>query len=184
MGSKEGKSRRKKHVELVGFRGGLQDKRQGVGSKDMTNIRENKKVPTTYVSLKRQITTSRSKEYIFIFSQMYVNDAFYPLFSGIVRDDTCSLVAPWQAWMCRSLQHFMMIIESMDTDTEVRRLSPIALIANPGKEWVVPAHFFYYSKSPLIRMAARGVKVIQMSENFSLVLDCTPRFFSCPPSPL
>ncbi|XP_068250283.1 fibrocystin-L-like [Palaemon carinicauda] len=51
---------------------------------------------------------------------------------GIVRDDSCSLVTPWRAWKCTSLRHRMMIIESMDSDTEIRRLSPIALIANPG----------------------------------------------------
>ncbi|XP_050685917.1 fibrocystin-L-like isoform X2 [Eriocheir sinensis] len=51
---------------------------------------------------------------------------------GIVRDDSCTLAPAWQAWVCKTLEYFMMIIESMDSDTEVRRLSPIALIANPG----------------------------------------------------
>ncbi|XP_064089363.1 fibrocystin-L-like [Macrobrachium nipponense] len=51
---------------------------------------------------------------------------------GIVRDASCSLVTAWRAWKCTALRHRMMIIESMDSDTEIRRLSPIALIANPG----------------------------------------------------
>ncbi|XP_045124918.1 fibrocystin-L-like [Portunus trituberculatus] len=51
---------------------------------------------------------------------------------GIARDESCSVASAWQAWKCTSLSHRMMILESMDTDTEVRRLSPIALIANPG----------------------------------------------------
>jgi len=39
----------------------------------------------------------------------------------------CVFVPEWQAYRCRSLQHHMFIIESMDADTETRRLSPLAL---------------------------------------------------------
>ncbi|KAK4308481.1 hypothetical protein Pmani_019821 [Petrolisthes manimaculis] len=51
---------------------------------------------------------------------------------GIVRDNSCTKMATWQGWKCTNLIHRMMIIESLDSDTEVRRLSPIGLIANPG----------------------------------------------------
>ncbi|XP_076030840.1 fibrocystin-L-like [Oratosquilla oratoria] len=53
---------------------------------------------------------------------------------GIIRDNSCTLVDNWRAWQCNleTGKHRMMIIESMDSDTEIRRLSPIALIANPG----------------------------------------------------
>ncbi|XP_063605340.1 fibrocystin-L-like [Penaeus indicus] len=51
---------------------------------------------------------------------------------GIIRDDSCTLMTEWRAWKCTNLRHRMMVIESMDTDTEIRRLSPIGLIANPG----------------------------------------------------
>ncbi|KAK3879633.1 hypothetical protein Pcinc_015818 [Petrolisthes cinctipes] len=51
---------------------------------------------------------------------------------GIVRDNSCTKMATWQGWKCTNLRHRMMIIESLDSDTEVRRLSPIGLIANPG----------------------------------------------------
>ena len=33
----------------------------------------------------------------------------------------------WNAYRCQRLQHFMFVFESMDADTETRRLSPIAL---------------------------------------------------------
>ena len=33
----------------------------------------------------------------------------------------------WNAYRCQRLQHFMLVFESMDSDTETRRLSPIAL---------------------------------------------------------
>ena len=33
----------------------------------------------------------------------------------------------WNAYRCQSLDHRMLVIESLDADTETRRLSPIAL---------------------------------------------------------
>ncbi|ROT65416.1 putative fibrocystin-L [Penaeus vannamei] len=51
---------------------------------------------------------------------------------GIIRDDSCTLMTEWRAWKCTNFRHRMMVIESMDSDTEIRRLSPIGLIANPG----------------------------------------------------
>nr|XP_032810523.1 fibrocystin-L isoform X1 [Petromyzon marinus] len=49
---------------------------------------------------------------------------------GVVRDATCVLEAAWQAWRCSGLQYEMLVIESLDPDTETRRLSPVALLAN------------------------------------------------------
>ena len=42
------------------------------------------------------------------------------------------LDSDWNLWKCPGMNHKMMIFESMDVDTEVRRLTPLALIANPG----------------------------------------------------
>lgn len=39
----------------------------------------------------------------------------------------CELRERWQAYRCKRLQHHMLVIESMDGDTETRRLSPLAL---------------------------------------------------------
>jgi len=39
----------------------------------------------------------------------------------------CVFMPQWQAYSCKNLQHHMFVIESMDADTETRRLSPIAL---------------------------------------------------------
>ena len=39
----------------------------------------------------------------------------------------CVFMPQWQAYSCKNLQHHMFVIESMDPDTETRRLSPIAL---------------------------------------------------------
>ncbi|XP_070541075.1 fibrocystin-L-like [Ptychodera flava] len=49
---------------------------------------------------------------------------------GIIRNNQCTWNDDWQAYKCHGLDHMMMIIESMDADTETRRLSPIALLAD------------------------------------------------------
>lgn len=52
-------------------------------------------------------------------------------FTGIVGTKGCEWRESWQAYSCHnSLDYTMMIIESMDEDTELRRLSPIALLSN------------------------------------------------------
>lgn len=53
---------------------------------------------------------------------------------GIVRgtrdQSRCSWDADWNAYKCSSIDYRMLVIESLDEDTETRRLSPVALIAN------------------------------------------------------
>ncbi|XP_041477742.1 fibrocystin-L-like isoform X1 [Lytechinus variegatus] len=51
---------------------------------------------------------------------------------GIVgtNGSDCSWVESWQAFECHNLDHMMFIIESMDADTETRRVSPVALLAD------------------------------------------------------
>ncbi|XP_076045156.1 fibrocystin-L-like [Oratosquilla oratoria] len=58
-------------------------------------------------------------------------EAKYPN-KGILRDASCTNYTEWQAWLCTDITYVMMIIESMDSDTEDRRASPIALIGDPG----------------------------------------------------
>ena len=53
---------------------------------------------------------------------------------GIYRDGTCSYNENWRGFTCESIDHRLLIIESMDRDTKIRRLSPIAMLANPGKD--------------------------------------------------
>ncbi|CAF1678009.1 unnamed protein product, partial [Adineta ricciae] len=52
---------------------------------------------------------------------------------GISLDTTCSYQPLWQMYLCRNrTQYRMLIIESMDSDTETRRLSPIAVMSDNG----------------------------------------------------
>ena len=53
--------------------------------------------------------------------------------TGIYRGDgQCTWNSDWRAYTCSGINHRIMIIESMDRDTKIRRLSPIAMLANPG----------------------------------------------------
>ncbi|KAJ8026384.1 Fibrocystin-L [Holothuria leucospilota] len=50
---------------------------------------------------------------------------------GIYRGDSdCQWVSDWQAYECHNLDHMMMIVESMDDDTETRRVSPVSLYSD------------------------------------------------------
>ncbi|XP_029647330.2 fibrocystin-L-like [Octopus sinensis] len=49
---------------------------------------------------------------------------------GIVRNSNCVLQNQWQAYQCNNSEYAMMIIESLDEDTETRRLSPVAIVGN------------------------------------------------------
>ena len=54
-------------------------------------------------------------------------------YSGIIRTPNCSLNQEWQAYECSgdgTLDYRMLVIESMDNDTETRRLSPVAVIGD------------------------------------------------------
>ena len=51
---------------------------------------------------------------------------------GIVRNDQCVWMESWNAFKCHDINHRLLIMESMDIDTLDRRLSPVAVLANPG----------------------------------------------------
>ena len=51
--------------------------------------------------------------------------------SGIYRGQNCTYMSAWTAYKCFGDNYEMLIIESMDDDTETRRLSPVAIAANP-----------------------------------------------------
>lgn len=67
-------------------------------------------------------------------SRIPIND-IYPN-QGIVRGrqfgsgSDCEFMSTWNMYTCSNLDHLMLVLESLDGDTEVRRLSPIGLGAN------------------------------------------------------
>ena len=51
---------------------------------------------------------------------------------GIVQNENCSRVNEWNSILCQDIDHRMLVIESMDKDTEIRRLSPIGVLSENG----------------------------------------------------
>ena len=58
----------------------------------------------------------------------------YTFHTGIYRDD-CTWRDSWQAYECYGTVYRQVVIESMDEDTEVRRLSPIGVKERSG-DWI------------------------------------------------
>ena len=55
-------------------------------------------------------------------------------YRGIVRDENlCEYVDDWTAWHCNNMTMKILVIESMDRDTETRRLSPVAIFSDDSK---------------------------------------------------
>ena len=56
----------------------------------------------------------------------------YP-YRGISRISGCTYQPSYQMWLCLNATNYrMLIIESMDQDTETRRLSPVAVLSDNG----------------------------------------------------
>lgn len=45
----------------------------------------------------------------------------------MIRKD-CVYMSTWQSYKCFGLNYGMLVIESLDADTETRRLSPVAVL--------------------------------------------------------
>uniref|UniRef100_A0A8D3BAM2 PKHD1 like 1, tandem duplicate 2 n=1 Tax=Scophthalmus maximus TaxID=52904 RepID=A0A8D3BAM2_SCOMX len=52
---------------------------------------------------------------------------------GVIRDN-CTYMSAWQSYKCFGLNYKMLAIESLDSDTETRRLSPVAVLS--GASWI------------------------------------------------
>uniref|UniRef100_A0A8C5QTU9 Fibrocystin-L n=1 Tax=Leptobrachium leishanense TaxID=445787 RepID=A0A8C5QTU9_9ANUR len=51
-------------------------------------------------------------------------------FKGVIRDSTCVYMSAWEGYNCTGLNYCMLVIESLDSDTETRRLSPVAVLCD------------------------------------------------------
>ncbi|KAG9259463.1 fibrocystin-L [Astyanax mexicanus] len=49
---------------------------------------------------------------------------------GVIRDSSCTYMSSWQAYKCFSMNYRMLVIESLDSDSETRRLSPVAVLGS------------------------------------------------------
>lgn len=53
--------------------------------------------------------------------------------TGIPGNRDCTFNEEWTAFKCEHKDYKMLVVQSMDDDTETRRLSPTALIDRDGK---------------------------------------------------
>ncbi|KAJ8389419.1 hypothetical protein AAFF_G00119570 [Aldrovandia affinis] len=65
----------------------------------------------------------------------YLNGSRIPVdqiapYKGIIRDSSCTYMPQWQSYKCFGLNYEMLVIESLDADTETRRLSPVAVLGD------------------------------------------------------
>lgn len=60
----------------------------------------------------------------------FITKKHIPLFLGVIRDSTCKYIPEWQSYRCFGMEYAMMVIESLDSDTETRRLSPVAIVSD------------------------------------------------------
>ncbi|XP_069076732.1 fibrocystin-L-like isoform X2 [Pleurodeles waltl] len=49
---------------------------------------------------------------------------------GVIRDSACTYMSTWESYQCTGLDYEMLVIESLDSDTETRRLSPVAVLGD------------------------------------------------------
>nr|XP_009292515.1 fibrocystin-L isoform X2 [Danio rerio] len=64
----------------------------------------------------------------------YLNGSRIPVnqispYKGVIRSN-CTYMSTWQSYKCFGLNYKMLVIESLDTDTETRRLSPVAILGD------------------------------------------------------
>ncbi|XP_030644362.1 PKHD1 like 1, tandem duplicate 1 [Chanos chanos] len=65
----------------------------------------------------------------------YVNGSRIPVnqiapYKGVIRNSDCTYMSSWQGYKCLGLNYRMLVIESLDSDTETRRLSPVAILGD------------------------------------------------------
>uniref|UniRef100_A0A8C5R062 PKHD1 like 1 n=1 Tax=Leptobrachium leishanense TaxID=445787 RepID=A0A8C5R062_9ANUR len=51
-------------------------------------------------------------------------------YKGAIRDSTCMYMSAWEGYKCTGLNYEMLVIESLDSDMETRRLSPVAVLGD------------------------------------------------------
>lgn len=52
----------------------------------------------------------------------------------------------WQSYKCTGLEYRMLVIESLDADTETRRLSPVAVLGDGFVDLINGMKFFLKKK--------------------------------------
>jgi hypothetical protein len=72
---------------------------------------------------------------------------------GIIRgNNKCTWDGDWNAYQCSDMDHHMAIIESLDPDTETRRLSPVAILGKKDFPCYLEAHLFLWKNQQFLHV--------------------------------
>lgn len=101
---------------------------------------------------------------------------FYP-YRGISRTNSCSLRSPWGMHMCNmSTDYRMLIIESMDSDTERRRISPVAIMSRSGYIDLIngPQDQTFCNGYNCRKRISTFMGIVQSGETYEIYFSSTP----------
>ena len=99
--------------------------------------------------------------------------------TGIIRNSNCSWIPEWIAYQCHSINHKVMILESLDRDSQFRRLSPVALLANAGSSGYIdlingPQDHTCCSGYTCSFRLSTFYTIVGMDNDYDIVLSSTP----------
>ena len=98
-------------------------------------------------------------------------------YPGIVRDQNlCQYQPSWQAYQCTGLQYKILVIESLDNDTETRRLSPIAVLSDNGYLDLIngPAEHGWCAPYSCKRRISTFMAMLAADKSYDIYLTGTP----------
>ena len=101
-------------------------------------------------------------------------------YAGIIRgmndESQCTYKENWQAYECHGLEYRMLIIESMDHDTEDRRLSPVAILSDNGYLDLIngPQDHGWCFGYTCQKRVSTFMALIAANKSYDIVLTSTP----------
>lgn len=103
-------------------------------------------------------------------------NASYP-YRGISRTNSCSLRPAWGMYICNSTTDYrMLIIESMDSDTEKRRLSPVAVMSKMGYIDLIngPQDQSFCNGYSCRKRISTFMAIVQSGQTYEIYFSSTP----------
>ncbi len=100
----------------------------------------------------------------------------YP-YRGISRSNSCTLQPLWEMYRCSNTNGYrMLIIESMDSDTETRRLSPVAIMSNSGYIDLIngPQNHDICNGYACQRRLSTFMAIVQSGQTYQIYFTSTP----------
>ncbi|CAF0756351.1 unnamed protein product [Brachionus calyciflorus] len=108
-------------------------------------------------------------------SMLPINEVY--TYRGIVREeDKCVYRTTWQAYECQNIEHKMLLIESMDPDTETRRISPVAIVSDNKYLDLINGpqdHGWCFGYTCQKRVSS-FMAIVSSGRNFDIYLSSTP----------